>query len=247
MTTLVRSGRPHDDLDDLRARVSELETTLAERDAEVARIKADLAAFRISYRRRVGRLHELLDDLERAIDEAELGILSERVTQAVSDEPPDSSAGPAREAPARSLTSDAVRKLFRDVARTIHPDLARDDDARERRHRLMIEANRAYAQGDEERLRWILEAWAKSPDAVAGSDLDAARLRLSRRIMQIEEQLTLCAGELAELRETPLWKLKAMVDEETAKGNDLMADMIRRLNRDILAARNRLDAIQPRH
>jgi hypothetical protein len=37
-----------------------------------------------------------------------------------------------------------------------------------------------------------------------------------------------------------------MVDEEAAKGNDLIADMIRRLNRDILAARNRLDALQPR-
>jgi hypothetical protein len=247
VTTLVRSGRPHDDLDDLRARVSELETTLAERDADLARLKAGLAAFRISYRRRVGRLHEQLDDLERAIDEAELGILSERVTRAVPDEAPDASAGPARQAPARSLTSDAVRKLFRDVARTIHPDLARDQDARERRHRLMIEANRAYALGDEERLRWILEAWEKSPDAVNGGDIDAIRVRLSRRITEIEEQLTLCAGELADLKETSLWKLKAMVDEEAAKGNDLMADMIRRLNRDILAARNRLDAIRPRH
>lgn len=243
-TSLVHSNRPQDDLDGLRARVAELEATLIERDADVSRIKADLAAFRISYRHRVGRLHEELDELERAITDAELGILSERV--AGNDQEPVGE-GARREVPARTLTSDAVRKLFRDVARTIHPDLAHDEDTRERRHKLMVEANRAYALGDEERLRSILQMWKNSPDAVTGVDLDAVRLRLTRRITQLEEQITLCAGELAEIKESSLWKLKAMVDEEAAKGNDLIADMIRRLNRDILAARNRLDALQPRH
>jgi hypothetical protein len=35
-----------------------------------------------------------------------------------------------------------------------------------------------------------------------------------------------------------------MVDEASARGKDLVADMVRRLERDIMAARNRLDAIQ---
>ena len=63
---------------------------------------------------------------------------------------------PAPEGPAR-FTSDAVRTLFRDVAKTIHPDLALDEHPRHRRHALMIEANKAYARGDEEQLRWILQ------------------------------------------------------------------------------------------
>ena len=46
------------------------------------------------------------------------------------------------------------------------------------------------------------------------------------------------------MQETPLWKLKAMVDEAAARGKDLAADMVRRLKRDVLAARNRLDAMQ---
>ena len=36
-----------------------------------------------------------------------------------------------------------------------------------------------------------------------------------------------------------------MVDEEAAKGNDLIKDMVRRLKRDILVATNRLDALRP--
>jgi hypothetical protein len=36
-----------------------------------------------------------------------------------------------------------------------------------------------------------------------------------------------------------------MVDEAASRGKDLIADMVRRLKRDILAARNRLDAMRP--
>ncbi len=149
------------------------------------------------------------------------------------------------EAPPR-FTSDAVRKLFRDVAKTIHPDLASDEMTRDRRHALMIEANKAYAIGDEERLRWILQAWEQSPEAVQGGGPEAARLRLVRRVAQLEEQLDECTGELDAMKDTPVWKLKAMVDEAAAKGKDLVADTVRRLKRDIMVARNRLDAIQSR-
>lgn len=108
----------------------------------------------------------------------------------------------------------------------------------------MIEANRAYALGDEDRLRSILQAWQNSPEAVPGSDPDAIRERLIRRIAEIEAQLDAHAAELALMRESALWKLKAMVDEASARGEDLIAEMKRRLQRDIMMARNRLDAIQ---
>jgi len=126
----------------------------------------------------------------------------------------------------------------------IHPDLARDADTRHRRHSLMIEANRAYALGDEEQLRGILEAWERSPEAIEGTDAEATRLRLVRRMAQIEEQLELIAGDQAALQESPMWQLKAMVDEEAARGKDLVKDMVRRLKRDILVATNRLDALR---
>jgi hypothetical protein len=106
----------------------------------------------------------------------------------------------------------------------------------------MVEANRAYALGDEERLRSILEAWERSPEAVQGSDPDAMRLRLERRIAQMEEQLAACAADLAAMQESPLWQLKTMVDGAAARGKDLMSDTVRRLKRDIVAARKRLEA-----
>lgn len=239
MTSLVR-GEPRDgDSDNLRSRITDLETVLHERAAEVARTRADLAAFKVRYRGEVGLLHEELDELELAIDEAELGEISTRVA---SEDAAAAAADVTVEVLPRS-TTDAVRRLFRDVAKAIHPDLARDAIARDRRHSLMIEANRAYALGDEERLRSILQAWANSPEAVHGSDLDAMRERLTRLLAQIEQQLNAHATELALMRDSPLWKLKAMVDEASARG-DLIAEMKRRLQRDIMRARHRLEAIQ---
>lgn len=243
MTTLVRTDRPHDqDLESLRARASQLEAAYDERRADVSTVKAELASFKVRYRAEIGLLHEELDRLELALAEAELGELSKRgdipstATTAADVERID--------APPR-LTSDAVRKLFRDVAKAIHPDLASDDLARDRRHSLMIEANRAYALGDEEQLRLILQAWERSPEAVQGSDAEAIKSRLVRRIAEIEEHLVALDAALGELKASPMFQLKTMIDEEAAKGKDLIKDMVRRLKRDILVATNRLDALRP--
>jgi hypothetical protein len=238
---LVRSAHDPDNLDDLRSTLAELDAALSQRAAEIARTQSDLAAFRLRYRQEVGLLHEELDDLQREISEAELNAISQRVEDDAVSTAASSVPSPA---PLPRFTSDGVRKLFRDVAKTIHPDLALDEATRDRRHRLMVEANRAYALGDEERLRRVLEAWESSPEAVPGSDPEATRQRLLRRIAQIQEQLDVSASELAEMTASPLWQLKVLVDEGAARGKDLMRDMIARLKRDIMAARNRLDAIR---
>jgi len=106
----------------------------------------------------------------------------------------------------------------------------------------MVEANRAYALGDEEQLRWILRAWERGRDAGPGRDPEAMRLRLVRRVSEIEEQLDMLAADLATLQASPVWRLKAMVDEAAARGRDLVRETIARLQRDIMVATNRLDA-----
>jgi hypothetical protein len=243
VSALVPSDRHHGhDLDALRAELTEFERRLSNRSADLVRAKAEFDTFRIRYRQEVGLLHEELDRLELELAEAELGILKERLADAAGSA---ADSAVERPEPPPRFTSDAVRKLFRDVAKAIHPDLAHGTDARDRRHSLMIEANRAYALGDEEQLRAILQAWERSPEAVQGTDQDAMRLRLARRIDQIEEHLQALAAELGLLTDTSLWKLKTMVDEEAAKGKDLIKDMVRRLKRDIVVATNRLDALRP--
>jgi hypothetical protein len=240
MTSLARHDK-HDP-DALRAEIAELEAVLDRRADEVAGLKADLHLFKIQYRREVGVLYDQLDELEVAIAEAELGELKPQV-EANHQDPPRAAAPPSSDA--ARFTSDGIRKLFRDVAKAVHPDLARDEEARDRRHALMAEANRAYADGDEEQLRTILQRWERSPEAVHGDDITAVRLRSVRRLAQMREQLGNLQRELDELNASPLAQLKARIDEANAKGRDLVADMVVRLKRDIMVAANRLAAIRP--
>jgi hypothetical protein len=242
-TLVVPEHREEDDLEGLRARADQLEATLADRAAALEGLRADLQAFSLRYRQEVGLLHDQLDELELAIAEAELGELSRRLEDRVEGGPAPPPT--ARPEPQARYTSDAVRKLFRDVAKTIHPDLARDESTRSRRHTLMVEATRAYTLGDEQQLRWILQAWQRSPEAVPGTDPEATRLRLERRIAQVEDELATLATDMAALEDSPLGKLKAMVDEAAGRGKDIVRDMVARLKRDIMAATNRLDAMRP--
>jgi hypothetical protein len=230
-------------LDALGASVAALEASLHERELRVSQMCGELDLFEARYRHEVGALYEQLDELEHALAEAELGELTKEVPDATESEAGTSGLTPRSESP--RLTSDAIRKLFRDVAKAVHPDLAHDESARRGRHALMAAANRAYADGDEDQLRLILASWERSPEAVLGSDPVARRLRLVRRRAQIEERLAGLAGEEDELRASPVWELKARVDDAAAKGRDLVADMIKRLRRDILVATNRLAAMRP--
>jgi hypothetical protein len=247
VTDLVRPDwpdRPEEDLDRLRARVAELESSLETRAAEPDRLARELDIFAALYRQKVGTLHDQLDQLELDIAEAELGELSKRVAEGgAPPNPADSSSASAPTATPR-FTSDAVRKLFREVARAIHPDLAGDEHTRDRRHALMIEANKAYALRDAEELGRILEAWERSPEAVQGSDPASMRLRLERRLVQITEQMDVCTRDLDAQRASQLYQLKMMSDDAATRGRDLVGEMVTRLKRDIMAATNRLEAMR---
>lgn len=51
----------------------------------------------------------------------------------------------------------ALKRLYREVAKRVHPDLTVDDADRGRRQRLMADANQAFANGDADWLKEILE------------------------------------------------------------------------------------------
>ncbi|MEU3849239.1 hypothetical protein [Streptomyces sp. NPDC029554] len=66
--------------------------------------------------------------------------------------------------PQRVRPSEEARKLYRDLARKAHPDLAQEEPERERREEFITRVNAAYARGDEAELRELAEEWAKGPE-----------------------------------------------------------------------------------
>lgn len=65
--------------------------------------------------------------------------------------------------PQRVRPSDEARRLYRELARKAHPDLAQEDGERKRREEFITRVNTAYARGDEVLLRELAEEWAAGP------------------------------------------------------------------------------------
>jgi len=133
--------------------------------------------------------------------------------------------------------SPEVDKLFREVARQVHPDLADDEADRALRARLMVAANLARARGDADALRKILEEYKSSPESVKGEGAAADLQRILRQIARISKRLAEIEAEVAELTSSEFAMLMAKVDSARAKGRNLLAEMAKDVQRRIELAR----------
>ncbi|CAL9480803.1 hypothetical protein SUDANB70_03034 [Streptomyces sp. enrichment culture] len=98
--------------------------------------------------------------------------------------------------PQRVRPGEEARKLYRDLARKAHPDLAQEEAERRRREEFITRVNAAYARGDASELRALAEEWAAGPQqkrvASAAEELYARLEWLAQR----KEMLTVLAKEL---------------------------------------------------
>ncbi|MEV7400314.1 hypothetical protein AB0N93_07900 [Streptomyces sp. NPDC091267] len=99
--------------------------------------------------------------------------------------------------PKRVRPTEEVRKLYRELARKAHPDLAQDEKERERRDEFITRVNAAYGRGDEALLKELAQEWAAGPAAPEAqlSEADELYARLDW-LTQRKELLTVLAQDL---------------------------------------------------
>ncbi|MEU1467057.1 J domain-containing protein [Streptomyces sp. NPDC005761] len=99
--------------------------------------------------------------------------------------------------PKRVRPTDEARKLYRELARKAHPDLAQDETERARRDEFITRVNAAYGRGDEALLRELAQEWAAGP-VVPEAELNEADELYARLnwLTQRKELLTVLAQEL---------------------------------------------------
>ncbi len=122
--------------------------------------------------------------------------------------------------------SERLKKLYREVARKFHPDLAADEQERAHRHQLMIEVNRAYETGSEERLQALLEAEVNCPELTRGGDLAAELVQVMHQLAKIKERLIAIDTQIAETASSEIYKLKLRADEAEALGRNFLAELV---------------------
>lgn len=99
--------------------------------------------------------------------------------------------------PKRVRPSDEARRIYRDLVRKSHPDLAQDDTERARREEFLTRVNSAYGRGDEPQLLELAAEWAAGP-APRPAELSESEELYARLewLSQRKESLTLVAHEL---------------------------------------------------
>src|SRR5258706_11632752 len=174
-----------------------LKDRLADREEEMADLRAELERFEAQYTMQVGRLYADLDEIEAQIAEEEFKLVpdDEEIKKKAEElrRRAEESAKRAEEAAAHGAekwqpTLEA-KKAYHNLARTIHHDLALDPDEKEKRHGLMAKLNAAYSAGDQKKLNKLVEDFRNSPDNVSGDSVGDDLVRAIRQISQVKVRL----------------------------------------------------------
>jgi DnaJ-domain-containing protein 1 len=223
MSSLLRYLSPEEqELEKKQVELAALEAELAQRELVLATMRAEFHTFEREYYQVIGTRFTELDRIERQISEYM------EYLEAAKDFKP----------------SDSLKKLYREVAKKIHPDLATDEAERLRRQELMAEANTAYEAGDEERLRSILNTWEISPESAQGEGIAVALIRVIRKIAQVQNRLRGIEEESKALEITELGQLKTQVETAKQAGQDLLAEMAKQLDEQIQDAQKQLQKLK---
>ena len=138
------------------------------------------------------------------------------------------------------LEEKSLKSLYREVAKSIHPDLAGDDHDRFRRQELMAIANLAYQEGDRRQLQNILKEWRLGPETATGLDIGSELIRVIRQIAQTRKDIIDINRRIDDLRHSDIYRFRQRVDEGLLDGIDLLAEMAATVDLDIAKARKRL-------
>ncbi|MFF8789058.1 J domain-containing protein [Streptomyces sp. NPDC015125] len=114
--------------------------------------------------------------------------------------------------PQKVRPSEEARKVYRDLVRQAHPDLARDDAERTRRDEFIARVNAAYGQGNEALLRELAQEWEAGP-APAEERLSESE-ELYARLEWLAERKELLAAMASELEESAIGSMIKMAPED---------------------------------
>ncbi|MFI5684498.1 hypothetical protein [Streptomyces sp. NPDC051636] len=140
--------------------------------------------------------------------------------------------------PQRVRPSEEARKLYRELARKSHPDLAQEEAERGRREEFITRVNAAYARGDEALLRELAEEWAAGPALAERLPSPAEELYARLEwLAQRKELLTLVARELEDSAIASMLRLAP--DDPDA----LLEEIAERLRKDVAEREAELAAL----
>ncbi|NHZ72216.1 MAG: DnaJ domain-containing protein [Aquificales bacterium] len=236
-------------LTQLRLAVEVVRCELIEAEAVLADRRTDIEAFEFEYEATVGVLLMQLERVEAEVDDYLDRIKLRRnekifgtAFRSVEDQyrktwqSPPSAPPPKKKAIVSENTEAQIKKLYRQLARRYHPDLAADEAERVYRTEMMTAVNDAYAARSlAELLALAKELKAKGQTEPSGKGVSEIGM-----IQALEEELTRCQRRLRQidldmqsLYTHHLVELSTEVKFGKQQGRDILAEMAEEVERQI--------------
>lgn len=233
-----------------RAQLAVLESELARQERMLSRLQAELAPFEARYFRKVGIRCARLDGIEARIAEVHASTHPNDMTAQDVARRARKRANRSRDevlhrGSARSFDPPpALKRIYRAVARRVHPDLGETPEDRKARERLMARANKAYQSGDERRLLGVVSEYEFCPETVRGEGTPIELVRTIREIDQVKRRCEEIQEEVERVRSSELFRFKLLIESQTKRGRDLFAEAVAAVNMRIVAARLKLKHLE---
>ena len=232
-----------------REELTAARAALAGRELELVDLRSGLAAFEGRYLRQVGSLYAELDEWKARLRSLEVQLNPSFTAQQEADQARqqarqtyDAAHGEASRA-VEFDSSPELKRLFRETAKLMHPDLAADDADRGRRTKFMAEANRAYRAGDIEMLQRILNEFTDDPDVHLGDGIGAELVRIIRQISQARERLIVIEQEMAKLNQSEIGQLRREAEVAQALGRDVLAEIEKTVRQQVQQVKEEYEAL----
>ncbi|WP_327289876.1 hypothetical protein [Streptomyces sp. NBC_01198] len=196
----------HQRLGPMYARLDELDALVAEAVAAHSGERADIE--------RAWEARALVMPMP-GVEELFGGLLGSDGVRPVEDPNPPRRVRPGKEA----------QRLYRELARKAHPDLAQDEEEKERRSAFIARVNEAYAYADEEALRTLSAEWDAGPVPLA--DLPSEAEVLYARLEWLAERKENLSAIAAELDESAIGQMMRLApDDPDALLNEIAEQLL---------------------
>lgn len=242
----------------LRAQINQTEQEIAVAELELAQLNGELAEFEAEFDRRVGPALQELTELEVEVSHYLQRIKQMRAEkrfgegyQPVEDQfdakwnrsrQPSPSVPPPAPPP---LTAVRLKKVYRELARRYHPDLAIDEADRAARTAVMTAVIEAYQAQDLAALLAIAHPTeTNKATAVVPPPAVVAAPGLEQQLKEAQDRLRHLQTRLQNFHHQPLVELSLESRLAARDGRDLLAEMVQNIVQKVARKQAERDLLQ---
>lgn len=127
-----------------------------------------------------------------------------------------------------------IKSIYREIVKEIHPDRSKDMCEEQLLTRLMSDVNEAYKNNDKVKMIAIYNNWHNDPDYINDENVAGKLVRVIRQVYNIKNEIEILEKDARVLRESELFEFKKEVDRYKKMGIDIMNEMARSLDKEIV-------------